>query len=203
MPSICTHCYGNIKDCGGDRNPLLCPFVSVPTANSEVLQGRTGQITVEVENEENGEREETTRDITSLEVAQILPRKLVRALTRSALDFFCTVARRPQPGTVFDISGCNAADLVTAVTGGRVTAADAVSELVKRVAQADASATTVTRLNGVISAISGLAKMGGMPIAHPTDVNAAELLGAFTLACIVGVARCEQVLHWSNYKLSN
>lgn len=161
---------------------MLCPMVSIPTANSEVVQGRPGQIPIEVLGEEDDEPRLDSREVSSIEVVTILPRTITRALTRAVLDFLCTVARRPSPGEPFNVADCNAADLVNAVTGGRVTATDAVTELVKRVAQADTSAATVTRLNGIISAISGMARLGGMPVAHPTDVHAAELLGAFTLA---------------------
>ena len=178
---LCLSCHGAIADCQGGK---YCPLATVPVANAQVLSGGRGSIDPggTIQNGEGQEVPAPTREITSLECSTLLPRSMTRALTKSALDFILTVAKRPSPGTVIEFTSLDLSALIGHVQGGRATASEIIHELVRRIGDERTTAPQATRINSAISALSTLQKTGGSTLVNPLDVRAAEFLGAFTLA---------------------
>lgn len=179
---ICFSCHGSIPTCMGAE---FCPLVTFPIVNAQLLAtGETATITVGPGAVVDGEQEPPiTRAVSVLETTPVLPRSVSRVLNRACLEFLVTVARKPAPGELVGLPDLDITEMVQRVTGGSVSVNDAMSELVRRLGRPNISQADVARLNAVLSGFSNLAKApGNACLVNPLDLQAAEFLGAFTLA---------------------
>eukprot|EP00966_Prymnesium_polylepis_P078944 1829667-Prymnesium_polylepis.1 len=80
--STCPHCHGHFSSCTFDETDGSCPTIEVVSHNAAVLAAGAG----------------------SLSLADIIPCRYLKMFTRSALDTMLAIAKRPEPGTTFEIT---------------------------------------------------------------------------------------------------
>ena len=160
----CYTCYDQCPGCTGDAT---CPFLTTPTANRAIMSGAAL----------------VAGAATAVSVLHLMPLRFVRVLSRSVLDAMKTVARRPPAGTPIDLGPLTNDQLLTAVTTGATTHADALREVLTRLG-GNPSAAEVARLNAIQSTLVNLDKMGGSLGTSGVTSDTGVFLGAFTFAYV-------------------
>ena len=154
----CFTCYDQIEGCaGGDA----CPFLATVTANALVIVGGAGAATY-------------------LSGAHLLPLKFTRVLGRTALDCLKVIARRPTPGTPFDLAPMNNDELVAAAHSGSAPSHEVIRELQQRVSAAGTQI-EVSKLNALISSLAKTEEQGNS-LAEAGVASGGDLLGGLTYA---------------------
>ena len=169
----CFTCHDGIPGCAGGE---ACPFFTSMTRNARILQ--TG--TYEVEEDEAAGI--AAAAFTTLTCTLLLPRAILRVLTRGALDFFLSVARRRPVDRVTDPASMDSQELTRAVNRGEVLINDAMAVVLERVSRPGIAQAEVARWNAVSTALSHMERMGAHVGASGLSSNGGELLGSFTLA---------------------
>jgi hypothetical protein len=182
LPSVagvtCLTCHDQISGCVGGAQ---CPFHETPWLNTQVLSSGTATIAAVAATATAAAV--AARTITSVGCDKLLPRSVMRVMTRSVLDFFMTVSRRPNANAAVDVSALDAVGLATAVNDGSVHVSDAMAEGLRRQATSTVQA-EVARWSAIVSTLANMEKIGAHIGTAGLKSSGGDLLGCFTLAWV-------------------
>ena len=126
--ATCPHCHGHFSSCNFDEAGGSCPTVRLVGENAAVLAAGTG----------------------SLSLSDIIPCRYLKMFTRTALDTMLAIAKRPEPGTTFEITPTTTGTAILhAINLGQVSLQSAVmkiAEMIEDAADEGASARLRGRL---------------------------------------------------------
>ena len=97
--SVCPHCFGNFASCDY-ATTKKCPSVDDVTTNAAVILAGVGSLTLK----------------------NVLKNRYLRLFTRFAWDTFVILAKRPEPGAMFQVKVTSTApELLAAITHQQIT----------------------------------------------------------------------------------
>ena len=80
--ATCPHCHGHFSSCTFDDAGGSCPTIRLVGENAAALAAGAG----------------------TLSLSDIIPCRYLKMFTRTALDTMLAIAKRPEPGTTFEIT---------------------------------------------------------------------------------------------------
>ena len=123
---VCPHCNGHFASCTYDEADGTCPTIRVVAENAAAFVAGHG----------------------SISLSDIIPCRYLKMFTRSSLDTLLSIAKRPEPGTTFEITAdTSGTAILHAINIGMVSLQSAIMRLAELMELADGEA-NIARLRG-------------------------------------------------------